>query len=87
MGKIKYIATAGAFNDINVILTENLLDKDYCLGVVTNKTTTFKQGQSLVTYTIAIGGVNYTYSTDSGVITSYSIHYTKLYEVDRLYLC
>ncbi len=66
VGKIKYIATAGAFNDINVILTENLLDKDYCLGVVTNKTTTFKQGQSLVTYTIAIGGVNYTYSTDSG---------------------
>lgn len=64
-GKIKYFAKVGAFNDINIMFVDNILDENYSLGVLT-KTSQKSSAQLGTTYTntILINGKEYTTSSN-----------------------
>ncbi len=59
-GKIKYINKVGAFEDINVMLVEDILDEGSRLGIVTNthKTYNFNTG-TIYNSTVLINGIEY----------------------------
>lgn len=77
-GKILYTNTAGAFNDINIILTDDILNQRFKSGIVkTVNTTPSARGYSYV-YSILIGATEYTfneYDTDllPGAIFSFKM--------------
>ncbi|WP_010252286.1 S-layer homology domain-containing protein [Acetivibrio cellulolyticus] len=65
-GKIKYLNMVGPFEDINVMLVDNILDEDEYLGVVTKKESSYSRSSEVVyTNTILIGDKEYTTNYNS----------------------
>jgi hypothetical protein len=58
-GKIWYIANAGAFNDVNLIVTDDILNRGYKLGIVTSVAANENSTES----TVLIDGIEYRYSS------------------------
>ncbi len=65
-GKIKYLNTVGAFEDVNIMVVENILDENKYLGVVTSKKGSYSPIGGVVenTSTILIGDKEYTTNYD-----------------------
>lgn len=64
-GKIKYLNMVGLFEDINVMVVDNILDENKYLGIVTEKKSSFSPLNEVVsTTTILIGDKEYTTNYD-----------------------
>lgn len=58
--KIRYLNKVGDFGDINVILTNNILDKNIALGLVTRTQQMRAASGTISTYTVNVAGKDYT---------------------------
>ena len=64
-GKVLYMNKIGVFEDVNVILVDNLAVKDYKLGVVKTYKNLSKPDDPLYNFSINVDGKVYSYSTHS----------------------
>ncbi len=62
-GKILYTSTSGIFEDVNVILTNDLLNERYKMGIVKDISHIPSGNGTTYSYTMLIGGKEYTYNT------------------------
>ena len=78
--KIKYMSKVGDFGDINVLYVDNILNENVSYGMVTNIVTQKAQGSAAATttYTINIGGKNYSALTDVAGISIGSVVEVKM---------
>ncbi len=69
-GKVKYLNKVGAFEDINVMVVDNILDEENYLGIVTNQKVSLSPLKEVInTTTILIGDKEYTTNYTSDGIT------------------
>lgn len=73
-GKVKYINKTGDFEDINIILVENLLDEGLCQGIITkvSEKVDSRQDSTMYNYSVLIMGKEYSYSANSKIEGAYS---------------
>lgn len=69
-GKVKYLNKVGAFEDINVMVVDNILDEEKYLGIVTNQKKSLSPlKEVIITNTILVGDKEYTTNYNSDDIT------------------
>ena len=73
-GKIKYLNKVGDFEDINLMVVDNILNEDKYLGIVTNQNVSLSPSKEVVhTTTILIGDKEYTTNYDSDDVSDGSV--------------
>ena len=66
-GKVLFMNKTGSFDDVNLILLNNVTVKDYKLGVVKSYRNLSTPDKPSFSFTITIDGKDYTYNTPSNV--------------------
>ena len=69
-GKILHYITEGEFGDVSVILTNDILNRNYRTGIVQSASSTLSGKDRIYQYTVLIDGVEYSYSSDKAKMSA-----------------
>jgi len=89
-GKIKYLSMVGPFEDVNVMVVDNILDENKYLGILTARKSSFSSLNEVVyTNTILIGDKEYTTNYDAdgifeGVVVEVELRNGRIISLNRV---